>query len=155
VCACGTEPAEPFAAQSIWDDILAQARNKIEAAPIPSDEAIAKAQAELEKARAGLGRAGGESRGGSAAARRKQRLNLFNEFGGEQRGYVPCHGCGIKTHWADPGSVDNPHGYPRFERGKIFVKCQGGGYQLVNLLPECFGCNRSRNDKQIRTENAC
>jgi SPP1 gp7 family putative phage head morphogenesis protein len=155
VCACGTEPAEPFAAQEVWDTILAMARDKIETAPIPSEEAIAKAQAELEKAKKGLGRAGGDSRGGSAAARRKQRLNLFKEFGGEERGYVPCHGCGTKTHWADPGSADNPHGYPRFERGKIFVKCQGGGYQLLNLLPECFACNRSRNDKMVRRENAC
>jgi SPP1 gp7 family putative phage head morphogenesis protein len=155
VCACDVPAGEPFAAQDIFDAIRQQALEKIANAPIPSEEAIRKAQAELEKARAGLGRAGGESRGGSAAGRRKQRLNLFKEFGGEERGYVPCHGCGIKTHWADPGSPDNPHGYARFERGKIFVKCQGGGYQLLNLLPECFGCNRSRNDKMVRNENRC
>jgi SPP1 gp7 family putative phage head morphogenesis protein len=160
VCACGIDQYDKldtstYAPHDSYEDIYAQAQEKIAAAPAPSEEAVRKAQRELANARAGVGRAGGESRGGSAAARRKQRLNLYNEFGGEQRGYVPCHSCGIKTHWADPGSPDNPHGYARFERGKIFVKCQGGGYQLANLLPECFGCNRSRNDKMIRAENRC
>jgi SPP1 gp7 family putative phage head morphogenesis protein len=146
---------EKYASKDVYEKITQQALEKIANAPVPTRAAIQKAQLELEKARAGTGRAGGDARGGSAADRRKQRLNLFKEFGGEERGYVPCHGCGIKTHWADPFSTDNPHGYPRFERGKIFVKCQGGGYQLVNLLPECFGCNRSRNDKMIRVENGC
>jgi hypothetical protein len=147
--------AVKFASKDVYDATLKQALQKIHDAPVPSDAAIRKAQLELEKARAGTGRAGGESRGGSAADRRKQRQNLFKEFGGEDRGYIVCHGCGMKIHWDDPGSPTNPHGYARFERGKIFVKCQGGGYQLVNLLPECFACNRSRNDKMIRTENGC
>lgn len=145
----------PFVAPpDIRKKIERMARAKIKSAPVPSPEAIAKAHAELEKAKAGLGRAGGESRGGSAAGRRKQRQNLFEEFGGNERGYVPCHGCGTKMHWADKGP-DNPEGYARFERGKIFVKCQGGGYQLLNLLPECFACNRSRNDAIVRRENPC
>jgi Phage Mu protein F like protein len=132
-----------------------QAAAKITDAPVPSAAAVAKAQAELAAARAGRGRAGGQARGGSAADRRRQRRNLFAQFGGHDRGYVACHGCGTKTHWADPGSDDNPSGLARFERGKIFVKCQGGGYQLPNLLPECFGCNRNRGDKPLRSENEC
>jgi len=155
VCACETSVGEAFASSDTYQATLDQALAKIADAPVPSDEAIRKAQDELAKARAGVGRAGGESRGGSAAGRRKQRQNLYREFGGEDRGYVVCHGCGIKIHWADPGSLENPHGYARFERGKIFVKCQGGGYQLPNLLPECFACNRSRNDKMVRNENRC
>jgi Phage Mu protein F like protein len=136
-------------------EIEQQAAAKIADAPVPGPAAVAKAQAELAAAKAGRGRAGGQARGGSAADRRRQRRNLFAQFGGHDRGYVACHGCGTKTHWADPGSDDNPSGLARFERGKIFVKCQGGGYQLPNLLPECFGCNRNRGDKPLRPENEC
>lgn len=160
VCACTVDAADQTdqsmrAPDDIYKEYYAKAQAKIANAPVPSKEAVAKAQQELANARAGVGRAGGEARGGSAAARRKQRLNLFNEFGGEEHGYATCHSCGLKLHWADPGSADNPHGYARLERGKIFVKCQGGGYQLPNLLPECFSCNRSRNDKMIREDNRC
>lgn len=130
------------------------AAEKIKNAPVPSEAAVTKARAELAAAQRGEGRAGGEARGGSAADRRRQRQNLFREQGGEERGHICCHGCGIKMHWADPGSPDNPEGHARFERGKIFVKAQGGGYQLPNLLAECFACNRSRNDQLLRPENA-
>lgn len=130
-----------------------QAQAKIANAPVPSAAAVTKARAELDRGKAGLGRAGGDSRGGSAASRRKQRENLFKEFGGDKQGYVVCHGCGLKTHHSDKPEL-NPKQYAKFERGKIFVKAQGGGYQLPNLLPECFGCNRSRNDAMLRPENA-
>lgn len=126
-----------------------QAKAKIAAAPVPTPEAVAKAREELERAKRGEGRAGGDSRGGSAASRRQQRQNLFREFGGEKRGYCVCHGCGLKIH----ADEDNEGGFARLERGKIFTKKQGGGYQLPNLLPECFGCNRSRSDTPIRKEN--
>lgn len=128
------------------------ARDKINKAPVPSESAVKKAREELALAKAGKGRAGGDSRGGSSKDRAKQRLNLFNEFGGKEHGHVPCHGCGVKMHHSDKPE-DNPNGYTRFERGKIFTKAQGGGYQLPNLLPECFSCNRGRNDKPIRKEN--
>lgn len=141
------------ASKKEWESTRDQAEKKIANAPVPSEAAIAKARIELQKAKDGTGRAGGDSRGGSAASRRKQRENLFNEFGGEKKGYVVCHGCGTKTHHTDD-PARNPNGYARFERGKIFVKAQGGGYQLPNLLPECFGCNRSRNDQMLRPENA-
>src|SRR5262245_55548189 len=131
-------------------------QKKIDNAPVPSERAIAQAHEELARAKAGTGRAGGDARGGSAAARRRQRQNLFDEFDGNVNGYVPCHGCGTKMHWADPrDTINNPIGYDRFERGKIFVKCQGGGYQLVNLLPECFACNRTRGASLVRKEIQC
>jgi hypothetical protein len=146
---------EMFASTEDHVATLKLARSKVRDAPTPTQEQVVKARAELEKAKRGEGRAGGEARGGSAASRRKQRENLFNEFGGDKRGYVPCHGCGLKMHYADPGSAANPKGYARLERGKIFVKCQGGGYQLPNLLPECFGCNRHRGDTPVRKQNKC
>jgi hypothetical protein len=55
-------------------------------------------------------------------------------------------------HWTDDPE-QNPHGYPTFERGKIFTKAQGGGYQLPNLIPESFAANRARNDTPVRKEN--
>lgn len=125
-----------------------QAQEKIANAPVPSASAVTKARAQLELARQGKIRAGGYA-GGNSKDRKKQRENLFNEFGGDKRGYVPCHGCGTKLHH----TKDNEKGYAQLERGKIFVKAQGGGYQLPNLLPECFGCNRSRNDQMLRPEN--
>jgi hypothetical protein len=85
-------------------------------------------------------------------ARRRQRQNLFRLFGGEGRGYVPCHECGLKLHYTDDPAA-NPEGYQRFERGKIFTKRQGGGYRLPNLLPECRPCNAARGDRPIRMEN--
>lgn len=131
---------------------LAQA--KVANAPVPSQAAVEKARKELEAAKTDpKARAGGEARGGSAASRRQQRYNLFKEFGGEEKGYVVCPWTGIKMHWTDDPQ-QNPHGYPKFERGKIFVKCQGGGYQLPNLIPESFAANRARNDRRLRQENS-
>jgi hypothetical protein len=127
------------------------ARQKIKNAPVPTTEQITKARAELKLAAEGKGRAGGDARGGSAAARRKQRENLFNQFGGDKRGWICCHGCGRRLHHNPPPKSN----LERLERGKIFVKCQGGGYQLPNLLPECFQCNRSRNANQIRKDIKC
>lgn len=146
---------EMFASTADHEATLKLAREKVRNAPVPTQAQVTKARAELEKAKRGEGRAGGDSRGGSSADRRKQRENLFKEFGGNEKGHVTCHGCGLKMHHADPGSAANPKGYARLERGKIFTKCQGGGYQLPNLLPECFGCNRSRNDTPVRKENKC
>ena len=124
------------------------AKEKIKNAPVPSKEDVAKARQDMQSS----ARAGGESRGGSAASRRKQRENLFKEFGGAERGYVACPWTGLKLHWTDDPKL-NPNGYPKFERGKIFTKKQGGGYQLHNLIPESFAANRGRNDKTVRKEN--
>jgi hypothetical protein len=129
-----------------------QAHRKILTAPVPTPEKVAKMRAALERAKNDpKARAGGDARG-SSADRRARAKNLFREFGGEERGYVVCHGTGIRLHWTtDP--EENPHGYPKFEQGKIFTAVQGGGYQLPNLLPESFAYNRSRNDAALRTEN--
>jgi len=129
------------------------ADQKIKDAPVPTKDQVVKARAELEAAKRGEIRAGGESRGGSAASRRQQRQNLFKEFGGEEKGYVVCPWTGIKMHWTDDPAI-NKDGLVKFERGKIFVKRQGGGYQLPNLIPESFAANRSRNDKLMRMENS-
>jgi SPP1 gp7 family putative phage head morphogenesis protein len=146
---CGESGTAP---EKEMKSALRLAKKKIKDAPVPTKDAVAKAREELETAKRGERRAGGESRGGSAASRRKQRQNLFKEFGGDERGYVVCPWTGLKMHWTnDP--VENPQGLPLFERGKIFVKHQGGGYQLPNLIPESFTANRSRNDTTLRREN--
>lgn len=128
------------------------AQDKIKNAPVPTRDQVKKAREELDRARKGEGRAGGDSRGGGSADRRRQRQNLFKEWGGEKRGYIVCPWTGTKMHWSkDP--KENPKGYETFERGKIFTKNQGGGYQLPNLVPESFEANRSRNDAILRKEN--
>lgn len=136
-----------------WEFSKKLALAKIKNAPVPSNEAIAKALKDAAKGREGKGRVGGDARGGSSADRRRQRMNLFKEFGGEKLGYIVCPWTGLKMHWSDDPKI-NPKGYPKFERGKIFTKCQGGGYQLPNLIPESFAANRARNDTRVRKENS-
>jgi hypothetical protein len=89
----------------------------------------------------------------SAKDCREQRVSLFKKWGGDKKGYIVCHGCGLKCHYDEPGTPNNPKGYARFVRGKIFTMYQGGGYELTNLVPECFGCNRGRKVKPVRPEN--
>lgn len=137
-----------YAAPAEREESLKLAQRKVGSAPVPSPEDMTKARANLEAD----GRHGGESRGGSAEDRRKQRRNLFAEFGGKERGYVVCPWTGQKLHWTDDPK-ENPEGYPKFERGKIFGKRQGGGYQLHNLIPESYEANRRRQDKSLRPEN--
>lgn len=142
------EKATPAEKKSARTKALA----KIRIAPTPTPEDVQKAREELARAKQGKGRAGGESRGGSAAARRKQAFNLFKEFGGVTRGYIVDHQSGIKLHYTNDPKL-NPKGYPELERGKVFTKFQGGGYQLENLIPESFTTNRSRSKKTVRKEN--
>lgn len=146
-----------YASSAEHAEAIKLAEAKIENAPVPSAAAVAKSRDELAKAKAGMGRAGGDARGGSAKDRRKQRENLFKEFeakdaSGNGKGYVVCPHTALKMHWTDDPGL-NPNGYPLFERGKIFTKWQGGGYQMPNLLPESFAANRARNDTMIRSEN--
>jgi len=69
--------------------------------------------------------------------REPQSKEIFKEFGGEKKGYVVCHATGQKLHWADKSDKENnPNGYEKFEKGKIFTARQGGGYQNSNILPE-------------------
>jgi hypothetical protein len=157
----GETSSAMYASKAEREEAARMAQEKIANAPAPSEKAVEKARRELELAKQGKGRAGGDSRGGSADDRRKQRQNLYKEFGGEEKGYVVCHVTGLKMHWADPEykgtkydpKKENPNGYPAFERGKIFVKEQGGGYQLPNLLPESFEANRVRGAEFVRPEN--
>lgn len=146
-----------FATPAQQEESVKLAKSKVQAAPVPSKDEVKKARKELAAAASGQARAGGESRGGSAADRQRQRKNLFKEFeakdaNGKGLGYVVCPWTGLKMHWTDDPK-ENPKGYPKFERGKIFTKVQGGGYQLTNLIPESFAANRSRNNIPLRKEN--
>lgn len=120
----------------------AQVADKIAAAPVPSAASVKRARA---LANSSLGSQ-------NSADRRRQRENLFKEFGGEKRGYVIDHQTGVKMHWTNDSAL-NPNQYPLFERGRIFTERQGGGYQLPNLIPELYDTNRARGDTPIRKEN--
>ena len=120
---------------------------KIAAAPLPPHEKAVAARENLLTSK----RAGGDGRGGSPA-RRQRRIALFKEFGGEKKGYVVDYETGEKLHYSKDPKV-NPKGYKVFEQGKIFIKHQGGGYSMPNLLPESYATNRSRNDFPIRKGN--
>jgi 8-oxo-dGTP pyrophosphatase MutT (NUDIX family) len=131
----------------------AKAKAWIRIAKIPNAAEVAKGKANALKAKQGKShRTTTEDRGGSAEARRKQRENLFTEFGGDKRGYVVDHQSGIKMHYTDDPTL-NPNQYPMFTRGRIFTGIQGGGYTLDNLLPESFETNRKRGSRPIRKEN--
>lgn len=145
----------------------ALAQRKIDEAPVPTKAKLIKARKELQQIKEGKLRAGGENRG-NIYDRRNGALNLYDEFGGFSRGYVVDPETGLKMHWADgrpqipdandvlrdnPDHIFNPKGYPKFERGKIFVHFQGGGYQRTNLIPESFSSNRSRGARPLRKEN--
>lgn len=144
-----TEPVSPREMKAMAKQVQA----KVDAAPVPSKADVTAGREDLRKARLGLIRAGGEKRGNSND-RKVRAKALFREFGGEERGYVPCPVTGIKMHWAPPtDKVNNPNGYEKFEQGKIFTACQGGRYKLANLIPESFFVNRQRNDKPVRREN--
>jgi hypothetical protein len=92
-----------------------------------------------------------DARGGTDAHRRRAK-RLFERHGGAEKGYVVCHGTGIKMHWTDD-PAENPAGLPKFEQGKIFVAFQGGGYDDANVLPEHPSYNRLRGNKPLREEN--
>lgn len=128
---------------------------KINGAPAPPPEKVEKMRAMLERAKIDpKARAGGDARG-NANDRKARAQRLFEEWGGKEKGYVVCPWTGIKMHWASPDDKENnPKGYPKFEQGKIFTACQGGGYQLPNLIPESFTANRKRNDIRLREENS-
>jgi hypothetical protein len=158
-------------------EILAARRlslKKIRAAPVPGPDKVVKMRKSLKASKdydrkakvlkdqghtkaeikAKLGnppRAGGDARG-SSKDRKARAKKLFTEFGGDDAGYVVCHGTGMKMHWTSDKKA-NPGGYPCFEQGKIFTAFQGGGYQHPNLLPESKTWNRGRNDKAVRKEN--
>lgn len=155
--------ASQFASKAEHDAARKIAKAKTAAAPVPPREKVEAYRAKLKE----YNRVAAEARRkgekvpqqreyldarGNSASRKARAQKLFKEFGGEERGYIVCHDRGIKMHWTDDPKL-NPHGYPRFEQGKIFTAAQGGGYQMPNLLPESFAANRSRNDRAVRPEN--
>lgn len=143
---------EGYASSKEMEASVAIAKAKGEAAPVPTAEKVAKMRAALERAKTDpKARAGGDARGNSYA-RRARAEKLFEEFGGNEKGYVVCPWTGLKMHYTDDPKL-NPNGYPKFEQGKIFTAKQGGGYQMENLIPESFAANRSRNDTPTRQEN--
>lgn len=89
---------------------------------------------------------------GNTKQREARREKLFKEFGGEEKGYVVCHGNGTKMHHT-ADKKKNPKGYPVFEEGKIFTAYQGGGYHLSNLIPESPVHNLGRGNDPVRPEN--
>lgn len=130
------------ASPSDHEAVKQQVADKIANAPVPSAASVKRARALPNSSLASQ----------NSADRRRQRQNLFKEFGGEERGYVVDAATGVKMHWTnDP--EQNPNQYPLFERGRIFTENQGGGYQLPNLIPELYDSNRARGDKPIRKEN--
>jgi hypothetical protein len=168
------EPAFVRASPAEYRKARAQVRAKIRKALVPSAKKVKRHRAILaaiardwarrtamrkagktkEEILAKLGpppRPGGDTRG-SSKARKSRAKRLFEEFGGNERGYVICHGTGIKLHWTT-NPKENPHGYPKFEQGKIFVFAQGGSYTMDNLLPESRVYNRWRGAKPLRKEN--
>lgn len=144
----GSVPKELMGSKAEIAEAKAIAKRKIGDAPVPSKVEVEKALRDLKNA----SRPGGESRGGNSRDRRNQRRNLFKEFGGDEKGYIACHGSGVKLHWTDDAE-ENPNGYPVLTRGKIFVKRQGGAYRLNNLLPEFLAYNQWRGADLLRQEN--
>lgn len=77
---------------------------------------------------------------------------IFNAFGGvdpktgEEKDYIPCVGCGLKTTWHDDENYSN---YPKFEQDKIITGRDGGQYNPQNLIPCCAGCNNQRGDANL------
>lgn len=129
-----------FAPSAVFTAIQQQAADKARNVPQPSAEKIKQNRMVLDRAKNTPGaRAGGELRG-NAAARRARAERLFAEFGGTERGYVPCVYCGIKT------SPKGRDGHASMEQDKILTAAEGGGYRIENLLPACRGCNAHRND---------
>lgn len=134
-------PKKAFAAARKLADL------KTRSVPMPSDEAILgglKAAAEAQL----LGkRAGGEKRSG-AEVRRSRDAKLWEQFGGHQRGYVPCVYCASKLHYLDAKRhpEDNPLRFEKFQRDKIIDSKSGGTYLVENILPACSGCNNARKN---------
>lgn len=159
----GDEATPTLADHHEWAVSRAKAAQIIEAAPVPSAKQVRKVRVKLNAWKKACKRARklGErvpkireyydARGGGHA-HKKRAERLFKAHGGDDQGYVICHGTGLKMHWTDDPEK-NPHGFDKFEQGKIFVAAQGGGYQDENVLPEHPTYNRLRGNKPLREEN--
>lgn len=137
-----SSPSSWFADTDEFAAAVALADEKARNVPQPSEEQIAKNLAAEQRARESGGRPGGWGRGNSYT-RRERGEALFREFGGHEKGYCPCTGCGIKL---SPGGRD---GYAAMQQDKILTTREGGTYGTAksgfqNLIPACGGCNNSR-----------
>lgn len=159
----GTTPA--VATPGELKKVKAMADARVAACPIPLKKRVQFNRVRLNRFAAAVkkwdkgGRVGNKPKlrefldlRGNTKQREARREKLFNEFGGGEKGYVVCHGTGLKMHYTDDPKK-NPNKYPLFEEGKIFTAYQGGKYDLSNLLPESAVYNRSRGDAPVRKEN--
>lgn len=150
------KPEEHAAAQKA-------AKKRTKNAPVPTAERVAYNRSKLDAWKAAV--ADARENGtkvpkqreyldlrGNTKQRESRRKRLFAEFGGDDKGYVVCHGSGVKMHWTDDPK-ENTKGYQMFEEGKIFIAEQGGRYNLENLIPESPDFNRTRGNKPVRKEN--
>lgn len=65
---------------------------------------------------------------------------------GNDRGYVPCVGCGMKMTWHNNADYSD---LPKFEQDKIITTRDGGQYVPQNLVPCCAGCNNQRGERNL------
>lgn len=70
----------------------------------------------------------------SPADRRSFRAPLFRQFGGEQRGFVPCVHCGLRL------TDDASTGMAMIVPEPIVPWSDGGVNTLSNMLPACASC---------------
>jgi len=75
------------------------------------------------------------------ARRRESRDELFAQFGGPERGYVPCVHCGLKL------AADKTSGLAVMVPEPIVPWSEGGGLELANLLPSCSSCFLARGGR--------
>lgn len=124
------------APMSVRKECWAIAIEKIHAAPKPPQSDIIRNRKQIQS----QGRINKQNTGDRRASRKR----IFEEFGGDKRGYVPCYDCGVMlTH-------DNTQRVlPVLERDKIVVEVEGGRYLFENLLPICGDCNKYRSDDEI------
>lgn len=64
------------------------------------------------------------------------RARVFADYGGNQAGYVPCTGCGLKLHWTRAADA-NPAGHQVMVRMPIR---DGEGLAATNVMPGCPAC---------------
>lgn len=80
---------------------------------------------------------------GNPEDRAGRKAYLFDVYGGQPGGYIPCPGCGRKVTNEERGR------YPQFQEDKIIPTGQGGRYQNDQLQPMCTPCNNTRGDADL------
>jgi hypothetical protein len=125
----------PEEAQAFRAQVLA----KIEAAPVPSAEAILAGReriaANREARRNGAPRRTGYDQRGSFYSRARRTAKLLLQFGDGVT--CPCAYC------------LTPLTAATLTQDKIYTVWEGGGYTFDNVLPACLSCNSRRRDRLI------